>query len=254
MPAEIGECEARRQIEGAQSAHREASFSGALIPFSSSIRSDHGHYHDLSLSRALFLMPLYIHCRRFSDILQITGGHGSDLSSVVVRHTALHLDHDEHGILQFVEEHFPNIAGPYALGLVTIHGNRWPSLSTEGKMHISSVSVNVLIALRKLELPRGAPFGSPIGHHVCKDVWRDERNWLRLMPRHPRNIMVDDRLDYIIELSGVIDWETSGFCPEYWEQLKVLNIRSTKDMTDWYNHEVVLDRVIKSSMVYGVIP
>ncbi|EPT01886.1 hypothetical protein FOMPIDRAFT_145120 [Fomitopsis schrenkii] len=77
---------------------------------------------------------------------------------------------------------------------------------------------------------------------------------------HPRNIMVVDRPDGSIELSGILDWECSGFYPEYWEQLKALNTRSTKDTDDWwdhlppsilgYDHEVVLDRLIESAVVY----
>jgi thiamine kinase-like enzyme len=98
------------------------------------------------------------------------------------------------------------------------------------------------------------------------------KSWLRSILRvdhrivfshadfHPRNIMVVDRPDGMIDLSGIIDWEASGFYPEYWEQLKAMNTRSIKDSSDWweylpksilgYDHEVVLDQVIESTVVY----
>ncbi|KAF8584452.1 kinase-like protein [Ramaria rubella] len=275
------------------------------------------------------------------DILKISDGCGPNLSSVVagcvlsgvpiwegcsraviqvgenvVVKVAQHLDPDEHRVLQFLEEHVPNVAAPRALGLITVGSTsfmfmtmipgttletRWPSLSPEAKTLIRRVLDENLIALRELELPRGAPFGSPIGRRVCKDVRRDERvsaspiyneshfndflldsptsraapsykNWLHSMLHanhrivfshadlHPRNVMVVDGLSGIVELSGILDWEASGFYPEYWEQLKAMNTRSIKDMSDWwdylppsilgYDHELMLDRVIESTVVY----
>ncbi|KAI8969541.1 kinase-like protein [Trametes punicea] len=77
---------------------------------------------------------------------------------------------------------------------------------------------------------------------------------------HPRNIMVVDGPSGAIELSGILDWEASGFYPEYWEQLKAMNTRSIKDDSDWwdhlppcilgYDHEVVVDRVIEATAIY----
>ncbi len=72
--------------------------------------------------------------------------------------------------------------------------------------------------------------------------------------------MVTDQPDGRVELSGIIDWESSGFYPEYWEQLKALNTHSIKDTSDWWEHlpssilgydqEIVLDRVIETTVVY----
>ncbi|PIL29391.1 hypothetical protein GSI_09443 [Ganoderma sinense ZZ0214-1] len=98
------------------------------------------------------------------------------------------------------------------------------------------------------------------------------KHWLRSMLRtdhrilfthadfHPRNIMVVIEADGTVELSGILDWEASGFYPEYWEQLKSLNTRSVKDTSDWwdylppsilgYDQEVMLDRVIETTVVY----
>lgn len=77
---------------------------------------------------------------------------------------------------------------------------------------------------------------------------------------HPRNIMVVDLPDGSVELSGIIDWESSGFYPEYWELLKATNTRSVKDTSDWWDHlppsilgydqHIVLDRLIESTVVY----
>jgi len=50
-----------------------------------------------------------------------------------------------------------------------------------------------------------------------------------------KNIMVDlDDDKYVV--SGIIDWETGGFYPEYFESSKLLgNIRSRSE-TDWYDY------------------
>ncbi len=77
---------------------------------------------------------------------------------------------------------------------------------------------------------------------------------------HPRNVMVIiDTPDGGMELSGIIDWEASGYYPEYWEHLKAVNTRTIKDTSDWwdylppsilgYDHDLVLDRVIESSII-----
>ncbi len=68
-------------------------------------------------------------------------------------------------------------------------------------------------------LPQGEPFGSPVGRRLSKDVRAapDYKNWLRSLLRvdhrivfshadfHPRNIMVIDGPDGVIELSGILD-------------------------------------------------
>jgi len=275
------------------------------------------------------------------NILGITDNCGLDLSTIVIRRVLLgvpiwegplrgvfqvgenvvvkisqDLDEDEHQVLQFLEKRLPTIPTPRALGLITIASTsfmfmtmipgvtlekRWPSLSTEAKMHIRCVLAETLAGLREFELPQGAPFGSPVGRRLSKDVRRHERisvdpiyseaefndfllsspssraapgykNWLRSLLRvdhrivfshadfHPRNIMVVDGPDGVIELSGILDWEASGFYPEYWEQLKAMNTRSIRDTSDWweylptsilgYDNDVVLDRLIESTVVH----
>ncbi|OJT14177.1 hypothetical protein TRAPUB_9288 [Trametes pubescens] len=224
------------------------------------------------------------------------------------------LDHDEHDVMRYLEERIPAIPAPRALGLVTVGATafmfmtlipgttleaRWPSLSPEAKRKIRWVLDATLLALRRVELPPGEPFGTPVGRHLCKDARNDIRvssspiyseaafndylmhrssprvatsykSWLRSMLRedhrilfthgdfHPRNVMITDGDDP--ELTGIIDWEMSGFYPEHWEYLKAMNTRSVTDTDDWwdylppcilgYDQEVVLDRYIEASRVY----
>lgn len=176
---------------------------------------------------------------------------------------------------------------------------RWPSLSSDAKRKIRGVLDTNLLTLRQVKLPLGEPLGTPVGRRLCKDIRDDIRvspspiyseaafndwlmlrpssraapgfkRWLRSMLRedhyivfthgdfHPRNVMVTDGDDP--ELTGIIDWEYSGFYPEHWEYLKAMNTRSFMDTEDWwdymppsilrYNPEVVLDRYVEVTMVY----
>ncbi|EPE30136.1 Protein kinase-like (PK-like) [Glarea lozoyensis ATCC 20868] len=52
---------------------------------------------------------------------------------------------------------------------------------------------------------------------------------------HPGNLLA--RLDYNggIEVTGIIDWEMSGFYPEYWEYIKAHSYVHY-DVSDWYSY------------------
>ncbi|XP_006457083.1 hypothetical protein AGABI2DRAFT_78938 [Agaricus bisporus var. bisporus H97] len=111
-------------------------------------------------------------------------------------------------------------------------------------------------------------FNDFILHSPSSKAAPSYKDWLRSMMRcdhrivfthadlHPRNIMVVETPDGGVELTGIIDWEVSGFYPEYWEHLKALNTRSIRDTNDWwdylppsilgYDHEVLLDRVVEA--------
>ncbi|OIW32048.1 APH-domain-containing protein [Coniochaeta ligniaria NRRL 30616] len=52
----------------------------------------------------------------------------------------------------------------------------------------------------------------------------------------PANIMVDRDEDGAWKVVGVIDWERSGFYPEYWESVKVNNNLAPMDRFDWYDY------------------
>ncbi|KAF4593581.1 hypothetical protein EYR40_008368 [Pleurotus pulmonarius] len=234
----------------------------------------------------------------------------------VVVKVAEGLEHEEHGILQFVEKHIPSVIAPRPLGFVSLGSvglmfmtqipgvtleARWPTLTTEQRADVRQLLDDSLRVLRSFKLSENSPLGSPVGQRLCKDVRRDERvsaspiysedefndfllnpptsraatgykKWLRSMLRsdhqivfshadfHPRNIMVVDAPGGLIQLSGILDWEASGFYPEYWELLKAMNTRSVRDDNTWWDHlpqcilgydaEVVVDRVVESTVIY----
>ncbi|KAK7677750.1 hypothetical protein QCA50_019302 [Cerrena zonata] len=81
---------------------------------------------------------------------------------------------------------------------------------------------------------------------------------------HPNNVIVDVRVEDGHEkiTVGIIDWETGGFYPEYWEYVKAMNLRTVKDDSDWwdflprsivdYEQEIAIDRLLERSVLYGV--
>lgn len=50
----------------------------------------------------------------------------------------------------------------------------------------------------------------------------------------PANIIVDVTGDGTWSVVGVLDWESSGFYPEYWESVKITNNLTAGDNSDWY--------------------
>ncbi|PFH55155.1 hypothetical protein XA68_10563 [Ophiocordyceps unilateralis] len=40
---------------------------------------------------------------------------------------------------------------------------------------------------------------------------------------------------------AIIDWDASGFYPEYWECVKVTNNLTSREIFDWYNFHYGLD-------------
>lgn len=176
--------------------------------------------------------------------------------------------------------------------------SRWPTLSMQSKAEIQQ-SLNIAISvLRGVERAEGQPLGSLSGRcrdtrrsdRYTESPVHDEaafneflltspqsrvsngyKSWIKSILRtdhcivfthgdlHPRNIMVVDLEDGGVSLSGILDWEASGFYPEYWEYLKALNTRSTRDESDWWTHlpsvivgydsEVAIDRLLEWSLV-----
>lgn len=51
----------------------------------------------------------------------------------------------------------------------------------------------------------------------------------------PANIMVEQR-DGQWAVSGIIDWETAGIYPDYWEAIKMTNNLWPGETSDWYDH------------------
>jgi aminoglycoside phosphotransferase len=175
---------------------------------------------------------------------------------------------------------------------------RWPTLDPESKVDIQRSLNEAISTLRDIEKPEGQPFGSSSGRcrdtrtsdRYTESPVNDEaafnefllsspqsrisssyRNWIASMLRtdhrivfthgdlHPRNILVADSPDGGVCVSGIVDWEASGFYPEYWEHLKALNTRDTRDESDWWTHlpssvvgydqEIAVDRLLERSLV-----
>ncbi|KAL4937125.1 hypothetical protein BDV06DRAFT_216137 [Aspergillus oleicola] len=112
----------------------------------------------------------------------------------------------------------------------------------------------ILIDLRSLPFTPGTPLGG-IGGEGCKDVRRHLRRsgntFLLLMNelRPPAsscrivfthgdlrrdNIIVEMAEDHSYVVTGLIDWEYSGFYPEYYEAAKSTNCLSPYEEDDWY--------------------
>jgi len=176
--------------------------------------------------------------------------------------------------------------------------SRWPTLSTQSKVDIQQSLNRAILVLRGVEKAEGQPLGSLSGRcrdirtsdRYTESPVHDEaafnefllaspqsrvsncyKSWIKSMLRtdhrivfthgdfHPRNIMVVDSEDGGVSLSGILDWEASGLYPEYWEYLKALNTRDTRDESDWwtylppaivgYDHEVAIDRLLERSLV-----
>lgn len=150
----------------------------------------------------------------------------------------------------------------------------WPGLDCSQKQDISCQVDTLLAKLRSLPFPENASLGDVVGD-TCRDVRRSQRvsnkpimsvtefqdfifdgpsttsplyvQLLRnLMPSsakivfthgdiRPANIMVrcDDEK---WRVTAIIDWETSGFYPEYWEAVKATNMLMPRDHFDWYKY------------------
>ncbi|KAF9877453.1 hypothetical protein CkaCkLH20_05153 [Colletotrichum karsti] len=151
----------------------------------------------------------------------------------------------------------------------------WPQLDKAGKHNISSQLDTLLSTLRSLPHPEDAPLGGVQGGGVkdtrrfvrrspeqIMDVRQFEdfifagsktasplyTDILRgLMPAspakcvfthgdiRPANIMVSRSEDGTLRVEGIIDWESSGFYPEYWDCVKATNNLTPSDKFDWYH-------------------
>ncbi|KAG5994876.1 hypothetical protein E4U52_000619 [Claviceps spartinae] len=150
----------------------------------------------------------------------------------------------------------------------------WPELDCSQKQDISC-QIDVLLAeLRSFPVPEHACLGDVAGG-ACRDLRRAQRvstksiksvvefedfifkgsqhatpvyiGLLRgLMPLsnkivfthgdiRPANIMVR-RDDGTWRVTAIIDWETSGFYPEYWDAVKSTNLLTPSETFDWYKY------------------
>ncbi|KAI1358211.1 kinase-like domain-containing protein, partial [Xylaria arbuscula] len=175
----------------------------------------------------------------------------------------------------------------------------WPELNDAQKQDISSQIDELLSGLRSLSLS-GAPL-SDVEGDGCKDIRRtirvnSEPTWnleqfqdfvfagsktasavytgllRQLIPAsakcvfthgdiRPANIMMDTNNDGNWRVVGLLDWEASGFYPEYWECVKMTNNLTPIENFDWYKYlpksvshrrypiEWLVDRLLDPSMV-----
>lgn len=176
----------------------------------------------------------------------------------------------------------------------------WPQLNDQEKQDMSEQLGSLFLQLRSLPYADNTPLGG-IGREGCKDARRGLRmatapimnetefqdfifsgsknasamfaGILRdMMPKsptkivfthgdvRPANIMVE-RVDGGAWKMCIIDWESSGYYPEYWESIKATNNLFPSVDSDWYRYlpsvispktymtQWLVDRVWDPSMV-----
>ena len=151
----------------------------------------------------------------------------------------------------------------------------WPQLDHSQKQNISFQVDTLLGQLRSFACPANKPLGDVVGTR-CKDLRRSQRvstepitsvrgfedfifdgsntatplytgllrsimpQSTRIMLTHgdirPANIMVRQCDDTIWTVTAIIDWESSGFYPDYWEAVKATNLLTPRDHFDWYKY------------------
>lgn len=150
----------------------------------------------------------------------------------------------------------------------------WPQMDEEEKRALCNDLDQVLALLRTIPFPPGTPYGGVGGEGCTElrrslrmntEPIYDEkafqdfifsgaktasalytnllRNLIPLTPIkcvfthgdfRPANIMVERNPEGKWKVAGVIDWEASGFYPEYWEFLKMTNNLHSREQSDWY--------------------
>ncbi|KAK4034959.1 kinase-like domain-containing protein [Parachaetomium inaequale] len=174
----------------------------------------------------------------------------------------------EYRALPYLQEHLPHFPAPRLHGVIRIgrygllftslvsgtHLEKvWTQLRHSDKQSTSAQLDALLNQLRTMPFPPGTPLGG-IGGQGCKDGRRAVRvtssmytQFLRsLMPPsparvvfthgdiRPANIMVRQDEGGSWTIVAIIDWESSGFYPEYWECIKMTNNLTPRVRDDWY--------------------
>ncbi|EXK80873.1 hypothetical protein FOQG_14645 [Fusarium oxysporum f. sp. raphani 54005] len=175
-----------------------------------------------------------------------------------------------HGLLQFNGYNFLFMAFIPGIDLE----KAWPQLGDDEKQAVSGDLDELFSLLRSIPFSNGTPFGGVSGEgckdirrHLRmspESIYDEEAfqdfvvsgtrsasplytNLLRsLMPPtsakcvfthgdiRPANIMVKKDLEGKWKVTAIIDWEASGFYPEYWESFKMTNNLTPRDESDWY--------------------
>ena len=152
----------------------------------------------------------------------------------------------------------------------------WAQLASEQKLSLSNELSGILLELRQIQIPKDCTFGGVGGEgckdsrrhtRISQEPIRSLAEFedfifsnplfggsvyirlLRSMSQshpsrivfshgdlRPANIVVlpDQQGNYSI--SGILDWEMSGFYPDYWESVKATNTMSPQEEDDWYLH------------------
>jgi hypothetical protein len=81
-------------------------------------------------------------------------------------------------------------------------------------------------------------FGSPVYLKFLKSFSPSDQPVQGCIFTHgdirPANIKIKQNEDGSWKVLGIMDWESSGFYPAYWESLKITNNLSTIERSDWY--------------------
>ena len=150
----------------------------------------------------------------------------------------------------------------------------WAQLSWEQKFSLSNQLSRILLELRQIQMPKDGTFGGVGGegckdhrrhtrisqtpirtlvefedfifsnpvfggsvyNRLLYSMWQSHPS--RIVFSHgdlrPANIVVlpDQQGNYGI--SGILNWEMSGFYPDYWESVKATNTMAPQEENDWY--------------------
>ena len=150
----------------------------------------------------------------------------------------------------------------------------WSKLSKQQKVFISNQLNDALLRLRQLKVPDGVPLGGVCGEgckdtrrHTrhCQETTRTCAEFedfkfsnphfgsseyitlLRSLSQsheatvlfshgdlRPDNVVVQLDPDGNYKLAAILDWEKSGYYPDYFECIKATNNLSSSDTDDWY--------------------
>ena len=151
---------------------------------------------------------------------------------------------------------------------------KWADLAADQKASVRDQLNAILRDLRTMQLPHGMPLGGVAGEgskdqrrhlrHSTVPIFSVEefKNFQFSDPKYgstlfidflraftpqssyqvvfthgdlrPENVIVDITEDNQCIVIGLIDWEVSGFYPEYYEATKITNCLATNEDWDWY--------------------
>ncbi|KAK3614897.1 hypothetical protein LTR56_025334 [Elasticomyces elasticus] len=165
-------------------------------------------------------------------------------------------DSTEYASLQFLQSERPTFLAPRPHGVVAA-GNIWytfmsytpgvsldtiwPKLEDIQKRSLSGDLNNMLLELQEIPFQHGSMLGGVTGQglygrflHNQTFPPREQRIVFIHGDIRPANIVVQPRSDGSHQVTGLIDWEMSGFYPEDLECVKALNNLSPIGKDDWY--------------------